>query len=99
MNRRILFNVSRSEGIPEIVVSAIPALYVDRKVIMKLHDIVTKRLPYQHGIIQGSAISPLLFILYVNQVSVRLDKMDSGNEIADHLAFVDDFVHWLSLKQ
>lgn len=91
VSRSNLFSVLRSVAIPEQLVRAIEALYVERKVIIRLSEVITGPLPYDHDIIQGDVLSALLFIIYVNQISLSLNELDFVQEIADHLTCVDDF--------
>lgn len=90
--RTFLFHILRLSRIPEVLVRVISALYEDRAVKIRVKEVVTHPLSYQHEFIQGDALSPLLFTILVDYVLRSLNSMDSHGELAEHSAFVDDFL-------
>lgn len=92
MDRTCLFQTLRWYGTPEILVRATEKIYKGRKVIIRLGPVEANSIKYDHGIIQDDALSPVLFVVLVNSISLRLNKFNKHSARLNHLFFIDDFV-------
>jgi ribonuclease HI len=66
-------------GIPSSIIRWVRGLLADRKVSCELDGFTTKKRIIRHGIPQGSALAPTLWLCYVNDLAVALDNAPGGD--------------------
>lgn len=88
----------RTQGVPDILVNVIAALYENRRAIIRLGVVATNHLDYNHGIILVT-LSPLLFVIFAIAMSLEINELKLEDDPADHLSFMDDFGLFASRRQ
>ena len=83
--RKVIEWALRRKGIPERMVAAIMALYVDSRTRVKTLAGISKELDILVGLHQGSVLSPLLFIIVVDVLTREIRK-----GVPWELMFADD---------
>jgi hypothetical protein len=65
----MLWKILRDNGIPTNIIAAIPCLYKNTKICIKLRNHkLSKILNINNGVRQSCGLSPTLFNLYVDQL-------------------------------
>lgn len=67
INRRILLLKLRRIGVHECLLKWMKSYLSDRTQCTKFRSAKSKLLPLPHGILQGSSLGPLLFLIYINE--------------------------------
>ena len=67
--RRLIWAVLRWFGVPEALIEVVQAMYRDPKTTVRTAFGLTGMFPVGVGVHQGSALSPLLFILVMGYIS------------------------------
>ena len=85
--RRVLEWAMRKRGIPEAMVRAVMSLYEGTKTRVRVGLELSKEFEVKVGVHQGSALSPLLFVIVVDMIaeSVR-------NGFMSEMLYADDLV-------
>ena len=96
VNHYVLFEKLIKRGIPIYIVRILifwyttPKMYVCWKNIMSKHFSVTK------GVRQGGILSPYLFCVYMDDLSNKLNNVNTGciigSSLINHLMYADDLV-------
>ena len=79
--RNGLLSVAWNLGIRGRVWNILNSLYQNVQCNVKLGDIVTDFFNVEEGVKQGCVLSPILFCLYINELSKMLDEYDVGIHI------------------
>ena len=102
IRRDIMFSILQAYGIPFTMVDAIMAMYVENSAVV-ITDDVTNEFSTNAGVLQGSPLTALLFIIvldYALRLVIRLDdgltlkRRRSSHHPAVHLA---DLLHLVQL--
>ena len=103
INRKVMFAVSRHYGIPEPLVNAIGALYINSKSAVMVDGNISEPFEVSPGVLQGDVLAPFLFIILVDYLLKKTTSdLDSGAvthprrsrrylvEVLNDLDFADD---------
>ena len=83
-----LFEILLAKGVPRMMVRWIRGFLTDRRARVRLYGINGSIMKLQQGIPQGSVLSPLLFLFYINGIR---DAAPDGTIIR---MYADDIVVW-----
>ena len=96
VNRSILWKVLERCGMTEKIVNIIKSMYVNTRGKYALGELETDWVKSVKGVRQGCILSPLLFGLYTEELSVRVNKCNKGVRVGDSrlnvLLYADDIV-------
>ena len=79
INREVMFKILPLYGIPEQIISAIKALYINTNAKVLTQDGETEQFDILAGVLQGDTLAPFLFILVLDYV-LRI-SLDSNNNL------------------
>merc|ERR1712235_133697 len=86
----------KERGVPGYLVRILAYWYANQTMQVKWGDSVSSSFRVGNGVRQGGILSPVLFNLYVDGLSIRLNDCDTGCMIGDtlvnHLMYADDLV-------
>ena len=96
VNYSKLFKKMIARSVPIYLVKLIAFWYVNQRVMVKWGNTLSDPFNVKNGIKQGGLLSPYLFNLYVDKLSVNLNASNVsctvGNIIVSHLSYADDMV-------
>ena len=96
VNREMLCGVLGKVGLSEKIVNIVKSMYVDTKARYRLGSLETDWVKSERGVRQGCILSPTLFSLYTEELSVRVRRMNAGVKIGEDkigiLLYADDVV-------
>ena len=96
VNRGILCKVLRKVGFSERIVSIIESMYVNTKAKYTLNEVESDWVKSVRDVRQGCILSPLLFGLYTEELTIRVKEaglgMNVGNDKLAILLYADDVV-------
>ena len=89
-----LFNLLLSKGICPLTARLLALMYTNQKLRIKYGDNISDSFNVSNGVKQGGVLSPILFILYIDELFNRLKKAKIGcyigNVFAGALGYADD---------
>ena len=96
VNHRKLFIKLKERGVPAYLVRILAYWYTNQTMQVKWGDSVSGPFRVGNGVRQGGILSPVLFNLYVDDLSKRLNACKTGCMVGDmlvnHLMYADDLV-------
>ena len=96
VNHCTLISKLCKSGVPMYVTRLIAYWYCTQSICVKWGTHVSTSFRVTNGVRQGGTLSPLLFNLYVNDLSVILNNLpvgcSVGNRVINHLLYADDIV-------
>jgi len=98
IQRQILFNILKSQHIPDTLLKAIVDIYTKNKILIKFNNKLSKSVEINKGFRQGCPLSPTLFKICLNEIITKWQKQDitriklSKNQQLSTLLFADDQV-------
>ena len=93
MNQSSLWTILETYNIPDI--DLLKSLYEHTTVWLPQTDMGSAKITFNTGVAQGSVLSPLLFSLFINALSLYLSEIDRNNNIHHVLPNIDPFNHIL----
>ena len=94
MNHQKLFAKLIEGGAPRWCIRTICHWYCNQSLCVRWESVLSDFFPVNNGVRQGEMMSPLLFNLYVNDLSVQLPKLPVGccccDMVVNHLMYADD---------
>ena len=96
IDRAVLFEKLRHEGLQGSLLQAMTSLYSDVKCCVRINGFDSEWFDVKYGLKQGCPLSPVLFNLYINDLISFLTNLGVGIDIDDQkvriLLFADDVV-------
>ena len=96
VNHRILLEKLVQRNLPNIIVRILQVWYTSQCFYVKWGSVVSQAFCATNGVRQGGILSPILFNVYVNDLSVRLNSLSIGchlNSVCyNQLIYADDTV-------
>ena len=96
VNHDRLMNVLRDRGIPKCIVRLLYFWYSNQRMYVRWGCSTSDYFDVSNGVRQGGVLSPLLFNVYVNDLSVQLESLKCGlsfgNGKINHIMYADDVV-------
>ena len=96
VNHWLLFDKLLKRGVPKIVVRILMSWYTTQTFTVKWENIISTPFHVLNGVRQGGVLSPILFNLFIEDLSDRLSSLKLGCYMNDmccnHLNYADDCV-------
>ena len=96
VNREMLCRALKKVGLSERIVNIVRSMYVDTKARYRIGNIETDWVKSERGVRQGCILSPILFSFYIEELAVRLRRMNAGvragRDKVCMLLYADDLV-------
>ena len=70
LNLRFVEEKLYSIGIRDNILSLVMSFLSERRIYVKINDVISEQYPMNIGAAQGSVLAPLIFILYINDLSL-----------------------------
>ena len=93
MDQASLWVILESYNIPDV--DLLKSLYEHTTVRLPQTDMGSVKITFNTGVDQGSVLSPLLFSLFINALSLYLSEIGRNNNIHHDLPNIDPFNHIL----
>ena len=96
VNQNKLFKKLLNNGVPKWIIKVISQWYCNQTLCVKWGSVISDVFPVNNGIRQGGILSPLLFNVYINDLSISLSKLPIGccscENVINHFMYADDIV-------
>ena len=96
VHHTMLFRKLIDRGIPLYIVKIMSYWYAEQKLCVKWGQNYSDKFKITNGVRQGSVISPLLYNVYIDQLSDRLNALNVGcavgEDILNHACYADDLL-------
>ena len=96
LNHGKLLNLLATKNVPVYIIRVIAAYLTNQQLCVRWNGIYSELFSACNGVRQGGILSPYLFNIYINEISLVLNKQDIGctfqNCQINHLLYADDLV-------
>ena len=96
INHWVLFKKLINRGIPIYLVKLLCYWYQHQSMYVKWGSTMSSKFQVTNGVRQGGVLSPLLFDVYVNELSELLNKSGIGGNLSgtliNHMLYADDII-------
>ena len=96
INHAKLFQKLLDRGIPKYIVRILMFWYANQKMQVKWGNVTSSPFSVSNGVRQGGTLCPILFNVYMDDLSIELNKCNTGcligNSVINHLMYADDLV-------
>ena len=96
LNHWVLFKILLKRQMPSCIVRLLIFWYTNQTFMVQWGNLLSSSFYVTNGVRQGGVLSPLLFNLYMNDLSVRLNNSTTGcyinNTCVNHLFYADDSI-------
>jgi hypothetical protein len=94
VNHSLLFDKLLRRGMPALIVRLLYTWYSSQEFYVKWCNIFSMPFKVSNGVRQGSNLSPVLFNVYLNELSILLNQTKVGclfeNVVFNHMFYADD---------
>lgn len=96
VNHNLLFSKLLKRGVPTYLVRLINFWYTEQTMCVRWAGVISGQFNVTNGVRQGGILSPFLFNLFVDDLSVALNSCNTGCVVGDavinHVMYADDLV-------
>ena len=96
VNHWTMFKKLLLRGVPPILVRLMLFWYRSQQICVRWGSATSTSFKVLNGVRQGGILSPILFNVYIDDLSYELSKCKSGciidNKIVNHIAYADDLI-------
>ena len=96
VNHAVLFDKLKQRGVPGYMIRILAFWYSNQKMMVRWGNIMSESFNVSNGVRQGGILSPYLFNVYMDDLSLRLKTKYAGcriaNNLINHLFYADDLV-------
>ena len=96
VNHTKLFSKLLKLGVPKWIIKVLVQWYCNQSMCVRWGSAFSDFFLVNNGVRQGGILSPLLFNVYINELSESLSKLPvgccCGNTVVNHLMYADDIV-------
>ena len=96
VNHYKLFDKMSKRGVSKCIVRILSFWYANQSMFIKWGHCVSAPFGVRNGVRQGGILSPILFNMYVDELSVCLNLWNTGcmigNTLVNHIMYADDLV-------
>ena len=89
-----LFDKLLKRNIPSIIIRFLKSWFCTQQFVVRWSNVYSQPFSVQNGVRQGGILSPLLFNVYLNDLSIALNNVKKGCIVNDvrlnHLVYADD---------